>query len=135
VQVFANVTSQRVLGDDTGDFAGFVPLAASWGVSVNRPSGSLRLNWNYRGRQRAGRIAAGSSLPPDAFFWEMPRLYVDVLAERRLTRETALFVNLRNATVVPDDQEAYGAVTPGYARLRQRFDLGALWTIGIKGTF
>ena len=134
-QVFANVTSQRVLGDDTGDFAGFVPLAANWGISVNRPSGSLRLNWNYRGRQRAGRIAAGSSLPPDAFFWEMPRLYVDVLAERRLTRDTALFVNLRNATVVPDDQEAHGAVTPGYARLRQRFDLGALWTIGIKGTF
>ena len=44
-------------------------------------------------------------------------------------------MNLRNATVVPDDQEAHGAVTPSYARLRQRFDLGALWTVGIKGTF
>jgi hypothetical protein len=38
-------------------------------------------------------------------------------------------------SVYVPQQEAYGAVTPGYARLRQRFDLGALWTIGIKGTF
>lgn len=135
VQVFANVTAQRVLGDDNGDFAGMVPFSANWGASLSRPTYNLRLNWNYRARQRSARIAAGASLPADAFFWEVERLYLDVSAERRLTARTTLFINLRNATVVPDEQEAYGAVTPGYARLRQRFDLGALWTIGLKGTF
>ena len=135
LQVFANVSSQRVLGDESGDFAGFVPLAANWGISLNRPTYNLRLNWNHRGSQRLSRITTGASLPPDAFFWAVERRFLDILAEYRLTPRTSLFVNLRNATVVPDDQEAYGTGTPQYARLRQRYDVAALWTIGLKGSF
>ncbi len=135
VQVFANASTQRALGDDNGEFAGFVPRSASWGVSLTRPRFNVRMNWNFRGRQRANRVAAGSSIDPDAFTWEVERLYLDVSAEYNFRQRFALFGNLRNATGEYDDTEAYGPTTPAYARLRQRTDIGALWTFGIKGSF
>lgn len=135
VQVFANASTQRALGDESGNFAGFVPRAASWGASLTRPRYNARLNWNYRGRQRSGRVATGASLAPDAFSWEVERTYLDVSAEYNFRKRFALFVNLRNVTGVYDDTEVYGEATPAYARLRQRTDIGALWTFGIKGTF
>jgi iron complex outermembrane receptor protein len=135
VQVFANASTQRALGDDNGDFAGFVPRSASWGVSLTRPQFNARLNWNYRGRQRSNRVAAGASVAPDTFNWEVERFYLDVSAEYNFRRRFALFANIRNATGEYDDTEVYGEATPAYARLRQRTDIGALWTIGIKGSF
>ena len=135
LQVFANASSQRALGDDTGDFAGYVPRSASWGVSLTRPKFNARVNWNYRGRQRGARIAAGSSIAPDAFTWEVERLYLDVSAEYNLRNKLALFASLRNLTGEYDDTEIYGSSTPAHARLRQRTDIGALWTFGVKGSF
>ncbi|MDO8543565.1 MAG: TonB-dependent receptor [Opitutaceae bacterium] len=135
VQVFANANSQRALGDDTGDFAGYVPRSASWGVSLTRPKFNVRMNWNYRGRQRANRVAAGASIAPDTFNWEVERLYLDLSAEYNLRRRLALFASLRNVTGEYDDTEVYGSGTPAHARLRQRTDIGALWTVGVKGSF
>ena len=134
LQVFANASQQRTLGDDRGDFAGYVPRSANWGVSLTRPKFNVRLNWNYRGRQRAARVA-GASIPVDAFQWEIERLYLDVLGEYNLARHLALFASFRNITGEYDSTEAYGATTPAFARLRQRTDIGALWTIGVKGSF
>jgi iron complex outermembrane recepter protein len=135
VQVFANASSQRALGDDTGNFAGYVPRSASWGVSLTRPKFNVRMNWNYRGRQRANRIAAGPSIGPDTFSWEVERLYLDVSAEYHFRRKLGVFASLRNATGEYDDTEVYGSSTPAHARLRQRTDIGALLTVGLKGSF
>ena len=52
VQVFANASSQRLLGDVNSNFAGFIPRSASWGISLTRQKFNVRTNWNYRGRQR-----------------------------------------------------------------------------------
>jgi iron complex outermembrane recepter protein len=134
LQVFVNGSSQRTLGDDRGDFAGYVPRSANWGVSLTRPKYNVRMNWNYRGRQRGAKVA-GASIPPDAFTWEVERLYLDVLGEYALTRHLALFASFRNITGEYDNTEIYGAATPQTARLRQRVDIGALWTFGIKGSF
>jgi iron complex outermembrane recepter protein len=134
LQVFVNGSSQRTLGDERGDFAGYVPRSANWGVSLTRPKFNVRLNWNYRGRQRDVKVA-GASIPTDAFTWQVGRLYLDVLGEYSLTRHLALFGSFRNITGEYDNTEIYGAATPQNARLRQRFDIGALWTIGIKGSF
>jgi TonB-dependent receptor len=137
VQVFANASAQRVTGDATAtaNFAGYVPRSGSWGVSLTRPNYNLRINWNYRGRQRRGIVATGPSIEPGTYNWGNKRLYLDVSAEYSLTRRIALFTNLRNIGDATEDTEIHGPSTPAHAQFRSRLDFGSLWTFGLKGTF
>jgi iron complex outermembrane recepter protein len=135
VQVFANGSSQRVVGDTDGNFEGYIPRSANWGISLTRPSYNLRVNWNYRGRQRTAGIASGLSVEPGTFEWRGRRLYVDVLGEYYFWKRFALFANLRNLRDQPEDREISGPSTPAHAQFRQRVNFGSLWTFGIKGTF
>jgi iron complex outermembrane receptor protein len=134
VQVFANASAQRVTGDDTVSFAGFIPRSGSWGVSLTRPKYNLRLNWNYRGLSRNNRVT-GVGIEEGTFNWTSKRLYVDVVGEFVVWKRTALFFNLRNIGDATEDVKIYGPSTPAVARFRQRIDYGALWTFGLKGTF
>jgi hypothetical protein len=52
VQVFANGSAQRLIGDETAAFAGFIPRSGSWGLSLTRPRWNVRVNWNFRGQAR-----------------------------------------------------------------------------------
>jgi len=135
LQVFANASWQRAVNDTGGNFAGFVPFAASWGASLTRPQYSVRLNWNYRAKQRGTAIAAGSSIEPGTYNWALKRLNIDLLGEYRLSRHFTLFANLRNLGPAKDDNEVSGPSTPAVAQFRQRFDIGSLWTFGLKGNF
>jgi hypothetical protein len=69
VQVFGNASSQRATGEASDNFAGLVPRTASWGISLAREKYTVRLNWNYRGRNRRGLVAAGSSIEPGTYNW------------------------------------------------------------------
>lgn len=137
VQVFANASAQRVTGDTTAtaNFAGYIPRSASWGVSLTRPGYNLRINWNYRGRQRRAIVATGASIEPGTYNWGSKRLYLDVSGEYSLTRRLALFTNLRNLNDATEDTEISGPNTPAHAQFRSRLDFGSLWTFGLKGTF
>ena len=123
------------MNDTGGNFAGFVPFAASWGASLTRPQYSVRLNWNYRAKQRGTAIAAGSSIESGTYNWALKRLNIDLLGEYRLSRHFTLFANLRNLGPAKDDNEVSGPSTPAVAQFRQRFDIGSLWTFGLKGNF
>jgi TonB-dependent receptor len=135
VQVFVNGSSQRVTGDDTVSFAGFVPRSASWGVSLTRPKYNVRLNWNYRGLSRNNAIAAGNSIEPGTFNWSSKRLYLDVVGEYYFWKRIGFFYNFRNLGNATEDVKIYGPSTPAVARFRTRIDYGSLWTFGLKGTF
>jgi TonB-dependent receptor len=136
VTVFVNGASQRILGPQgSGNFPGFIPRTASWGVSLNRERFSLRANWNYRSLQRRAAIAAGSSIEPGTYTWWSKRLYLDLNGEYNLTRRFALFASLRNIADAPDDIKVYGPSTPEVARFRTRVEFGSLWSVGLKGTF
>jgi TonB-dependent receptor len=137
VQVFANASAQRVTGDTTAtaNFAGYIPRSGSWGVSLTREKYNLRINWNYRGRQRRAIVASGPSIEPGTFNWGLKRLYIDVSGEYSLTRRIALFTNLRNIGDATEDTEIAGPSTPAHAQFRSRLDFGSLWTFGLKGTF
>lgn len=135
VQVFANGSTQRLLGPAATNFPGFVPRTASWGVSLNRPGYSLRANWNYRGRQRRNAIAAGPSIEPGTFVWWSKRLYLDLSADYTFYKRFAVFASLRNVGDAPDDIEVHGPSTPAHAQFRQRIEFGSLWQFGIKGSF
>ncbi len=137
VQVFANASAQRVTGDPvaTANFAGYIPRSGSWGASLTRPKYNLRINWNYRGRQRRAIVATGASIEPGTYNWGSKRLYIDVSGEYSLTRRIALFTNLRNINDATEDTEISGPSTPAHAQFRSRLDFGSLWTFGLKGTF
>ncbi len=135
VQVFANASSQRAINDTGGNFAGFVPFSSSWGASLTRQKFNVRLNWNYRARQRGSAIAVGNSIEPGTYNWALKRLYVDLSGEYYLRKNIAVFANLRNLGTAKDDNEVFGPSTPAIAQFRQRTDIGALWTFGIKGSF
>jgi TonB-dependent receptor len=135
VQVFANASSVRATGEGADNFAGFIPFSASWGVSLTRAKYNVRVHWNYRGRQRRGLVAAGTSIEPGTYNWGSKRLYIDVLGEYNLSRRFALFANLRNLHDATEDFEIAGPSTPAHAQFRQRTDFAALWTFGLKGKF
>jgi hypothetical protein len=103
-------------------------------VSLTRPQYSLRFNWNYRGERRTAAVT-GVGLPADNFTWMPSRLTLDAQADYTFRKRYAVFVILRNATNVPEDNRIYNSLTPSVARFRNRIDYGALWTFGVKGSF
>jgi hypothetical protein len=104
-------------------------------VSLARPRYNLRVNWNYRGRQRRGQIAAGPSIEPGTFEWGTKKLIIDVQGEYYVLPRIAVFASLRDIGVATEDLEVYGPSTPPHAQFRSRQDFGSLWTFGVKGTF
>jgi hypothetical protein len=134
VQVFANASAQRATGAESDNFAGYVPRAYSWGVSLSREKYKLRANWNYRGRDRNG-LVTGRGIEPGTFNWDSKRLYLDLSGEYSLTKKLALFANLRNVGDAGSDEGRAGPSTPPHAELRVREFWGSLWTFGVKGTF
>ena len=135
IHVFANATAQRATGDTAGEFAGYVPRTYNWGFSLARERFLLRANWNYRGRQRLGAVAAGTGIEPGTFNWGLKKMSVDLQGDFQLHRFVTLFVNLRNVTNATEDFEVAGPSTPPEAQFRSRQDFGSLWTVGFKGSF
>ncbi|MBI5691623.1 MAG: TonB-dependent receptor plug domain-containing protein [Verrucomicrobia bacterium] len=135
VQVFANASTLRALGDPAANFAGFAPRTANWGVSLARERFGVKLNWNFRSRLRQGKVADGRSIDPSTYNWSSSRLYLNVSADLRLRRGWTLFANLRNVTAVFEDVEIANPSTPPHAQLRTRADFGSLWSFGLRNTF
>src|SRR5688572_16805403 len=135
VQVFANGSAQRVTGDDTGSFSGYVPRIANWGVSLTRPRYNVRMNWNYNGRTRQGLVADGRGIEPGTFTWMSKRMIVDLSAEYFFLKRTAVWMNLTNVTDSTADLEIAGPSTPAHAQFRQRTHYGSMWLFGVKTTF
>ena len=135
VQVFANTTATRATGDGASNFSGYVPRVYNWGVSLSRPKYNLRMNWNYKGRQRRGLIGTGRSIEPGTYDWGSKRLYIDLSGEYTFYKRFAAFASLRNIGDATEDFERSGPSTPTHAQFRQREDFGSLWTFGLKGTF
>jgi iron complex outermembrane recepter protein len=137
VQVFANATAMRAQGPAIASFTGLnlIPRSGSWGIGLTREKFNLHVNWNYRGRQRQGLIAASQGIEPGTYNWQSKRMQIDVLGERKLTRHLALFANLRNVGDGPLDNKAAGSNTPKYAQFLSRSAIGSQWTFGLKGTW
>lgn len=132
--VFLNGTEIQVEGSNLADFSGFAGRTINWGVSHRGRRHALRLNWNYTGRLRDIPVE-GAFVPPGTFRYVAPWLQLDVSAEYRLTARLELFAAVRNVMDASRIQESYGPTTPWYARLRQESRFGAMWNVGVKGTF
>ncbi len=135
VQVFANGSSLRALGDASANFAGFAPRTGNWGVSLARERFNVKLNWNYRSRLRLAKVPDGRSIDPATYNWSSSRVYLNVAGEFQFSKNWSAFANLRNLSAVLEDVETANPSTPAHAQLRSRDDFGSLWSIGMKATF
>ncbi len=135
VQVFANGSALRALGDATANFAGFAPRTANWGISLARERFNVKLNWNYRSRLRLAKVADGRGIDPATYNWSSSRVYLNIAADFQIYRRWTLFANLRNFTGVLEDVEIANPSTPIHSQLRSRDDFGSLWSLGVKATF
>jgi TonB-dependent receptor len=137
VQVFANASSLRATGPNLGNFTGIalIPRSYNWGASLIRGKYKIRMNWNYRGRQREGLVAAGRSIEPGTYNWTAMRYSYDILGEYNISKRLTAFATLRNVNDAPLQREIAGPSTPQHAYLDQLVEYGALWTFGLKGSF
>ncbi len=135
--MFANGTAMRATGPNLTSFTGLnlIPRGGSWGVSLTRERFNLRANWNYRGRQRGGLVTAGQGIESSTYNWTSKRLSIDLMGEYYFRKQVSLFAIMRNLGDAPIDGKTAGPNTPDYAQFRTRTLIGALWTIGIKGTY
>jgi TonB-dependent receptor len=133
VQVFANLSTVRALGPAEANFANAVPRILNGGVSLSRERFNVKLNWNYRSRNRLAAVAAGRGLAPDTFRWRASQTTFNFSGEYRLNPWLGFFATFNNA--VRNDLEISGPDTPAYARLNQRIQYGGLWTTGVNSTF
>ena len=134
LSIFANGTALHLEGASTADFSGFIRKTINWGISLSRPRYTVKLNWNYRGRQRLGSVT-GVNVPAGSYQFKSPRLSLDLNAEVRVTKHIAVFANLRNLTDAPWVTEVYGPSTPAYARSTGWDLFGAQGIFGVKGSF
>jgi len=134
LQVFANASAQRATGPAADNFTGYIPRTYNWGASLSRDKFNLKMNWNYRGRQRRG-LVTGRGIEPNTYNWGSKRLYIDLTGDYALTRRLTLFGSIRNLNNATEDFKIAGPNTPLISQLRQRQDYGASWVFGVRGNF
>ncbi|MBI5691952.1 MAG: TonB-dependent receptor [Verrucomicrobia bacterium] len=130
---FYNITQLHLQGNGLADFSAFIRRSQNWGISLNKPQYTLRLNWNSRGRQRQSAIGGNAEL--GTYSYAAPRLTMDIDGEYRINKRLGLFLGARNILGRPFITERYGPNTPPYARRYQRDDYGIAISAGLKGTF
>jgi iron complex outermembrane recepter protein len=135
LDVFYNVTVQRLEGTTLSDFNNFVRRNDNYGITLSRPRFTVRLKVNDRGRQRLVPVT-GANIAPGAHRYQAPKRMLDVDLEYRLRRELAFFVAGRNVTDTPSThQETYGLGTPRHARTVQYWKHAVNYVMGFKGSF
>ena len=131
---YFNATKTDVDGDSSADISGFTRESYNWGLSLTRPRYSVKLNWNYRGRQRLG-LVTGAGVPRETYTYNPEYLTLNLNAEVRLTRRLGFYAVIRNIENKPLITEIYGVGTPKYARISNYQNLGSQISVGIKGEF
>jgi len=131
--VFATGYTTHLNGSPLADFSNFISKALNLGVAYDRRRFSAKVNFNYRGVQReAIQSYVGVT---GAYQYYAARHYYDIDFGYWLSPRVELFLAGRNVTNTPQDQQKYGPPMPGYTHLITEEEFGALYTVGIKGTF
>lgn len=130
LQVNGSLTLKKISGPSAATLQDFGGSTANWGVSFNRSRYSLRLNWSWRDGFRTGSLDANGIAD-----YRAKSTLLDVNAEARITKRTALYFSARNLTNEPYLLDRHGPSTPEYARIRSFQNTGVFMTLGVKGEF
>lgn len=123
--VFANTT----LFEDISDCHGEMVNA---GATFRKKPVTVQAKVNYRGETRD---AATTAMGPDAYQYEGARTTVDVNLIWILSRRLSLFASSSNALNDHPTADRRGSLTPDYAKRFREQRFGALYSLGIRGTF
>ncbi len=129
LQVWINATHLRVTGSGKDNFSGYSPRVMNWGGSYASARFLVRYNVSRIARQRAAISAAGTYDAQDT------RMVQDANIEYRFHKKFSLYASVRNLANEPRPLVTISATAPAYTRPRTYTYYGALWTIGVKGTF
>lgn len=133
LQVFANYSSLRTLGEAAANFTGFVPRSYNGGFSLSRSSYNVKFSANVRGRNRGSLVNPGRSVVADTWRWGAQQTYLTVTGEYYFHKSWAVYADLHND--VQNDDLIANPATPDYARLVARQEYRGLLTFGIKASF
>ena len=87
---------------------------------------------NYRSESRRAAVAA---LGTDAYEFEGARTTVDATLTVAMARRASLFLSASNLLNDKPSADRRGGATPEYARRFREQEYGALYSLGIRGTF
>ena len=130
--VFANATQLHLEGNPHAEFDAFLPRTANWGFSFNWNRLTVMPKWNYRG---TNKVAAAPGFTPDAWQYAEASTLLDLTLGYRLSKRLSLTASVNNLTNEHRIRTRYGSQTPAYARYYQDFEYGAIFSVGIKGSF
>lgn len=131
-RVFANATKLELKGNRGADFSGFLPKTLNWGVTYSRKPIILMAKWNWRDRQQTTPYP---TFGPDANNYLDSLIHLDLNLDYQLRKNVSLYLNGRNVFNVPPVTLRYGSQTPEYAKVGQTKNYGAIYSIGVKGSF
>lgn len=135
IQVWVNGTHLRLTGSGVDEFSGYSPRILNWGASYASAKFLLRYNVSRISRQRAALTNVSASVPPGTYDAQDTRMVQDANVEYRFHRRLAFYASVRNLANEPRPLVTISANAPGYTRPRTYTYYGALWTMGVKGTF
>jgi hypothetical protein len=135
VQLWVNATHLRIGGAGADEFSGYAPTVINWGASYAGPRFLIRYNVSRIGRQRASLTSVSASVPAGTYDAQDTRMVQDANIEYRFHKRFALYASVRNLANEPRPLITYSPNAPAYTRPRTYTYYGALWTMGVKGTF
>ena len=135
LQLWVNGTHIRISGAGKDEFSGYSPRILNWGASYASAKLLLKYNVSRIGRQRASLDAVSATTPAGTYQAQDTRMVQDGSIEYRFHRKLALYASIRNLANEPRPLITYSENAPAYTRPRAYNFYGALWTVGVKGTF
>lgn len=135
VQLWVNGTHLSLSGAGKDEFSGYSPRILNWGASYAGARFLVRYNVSRIGRQRAALNNVSATVPPGTYDAQDTRMVQDANIEYRFHKKFALYASVRNLANEPRPLITYSPNAPAYTRPRTYTYYGALWTMGVKGTF
>lgn len=135
LQLFGNMSHMRLGGPNADDFSGFTAKTGNWGVSFSRPRFSAKIAVNYTGLRRISIAAASATVRAESYTYYAPQTRIDVSASYMLSKRFTVYADVRNLAGVPLRRGTWSADTPGYARFDVVQFAGAMFTLGVRGSF
>ncbi len=138
----ANATKLHLTGPNGTDFRRFIPETANFSLSFNHKPVTIRVTYNYRGRQLVQSIAnaqsdvAGTPAGSGGFSqYYAARYNLDTNFTYTYSKRLQFFFNARNITNVPQNLEQYSANSAVYAHGSRSEEFGIQLAAGLKGSF
>ena len=130
-----NGTHLRLSGAGQDNFDGYAPRIINFGATYTTARFLLKYNVSRIGRTRASLDAVSSTVPAGTYQAQETRMVMDGSIEYRFDRRFAFYASVRNLANEPRPLITVSPNAPAYTQPRSYTYYGALWTIGVKGTF